>query len=170
VKQIVFLDVFFLAGLYTLRLVAGSVATGIVNSSWLLMFSMAIFLSLALVKRFVELTDTAGIESAKSAANGRGYFAEHVKLVFWMGTGSGWLAAVVLAIYVWQSEQILVLYERPQLLLLACPLLLFWISRVWWLARRGEMHDDPVVFALRDWVSYLVGALALLVMWLAAKH
>ena len=170
VKQIVLLDVFFLAGLYTMRLVAGSVATGIVNSSWLLMFSMFIFVSLALVKRYVELTDTTGIESGKPLANGRGYFAEHLKLVAWLGTGSGWLAALVLAIYVHQSEQVVLLYQHPLLLLLACPLLLFWISRVWWLARRGEMHDDPVVFALKDWASYLVGVLTLLVMWLAAKH
>ena len=170
IKQIVLLDVFFLAGLYTLRLVAGSAATGIVNSWWLLMFSMAIFLSLALVKRFVELSDTTGIAAGQPAASARGYFAEHLKLVAWLGMGSGWLAALVLAIYVWQSEQVVVLYPHPRLLLLACPLLLFWISRVWRLARRGEMHDDPVVFALRDWASYLVGALTLLLMWLAAKH
>jgi 4-hydroxybenzoate polyprenyltransferase/phosphoserine phosphatase len=170
VKQIVFLDVFFLAGLYTLRLVAGSVATGIVNSIWLLMFSMSIFVSLALVKRYVELTDATGMENGKPAATGRGYFTEHLKLVAWLGTASGWLAAAVLAIYVKQSEQVVVLYQHPLLLLLACPLLLFWISRVWLLARRGEMHDDPVVFALKDWASYLTGALALLVMWLAAKH
>src|ERR1019366_9240091 len=125
---------------------------------------------LALVKRYVELTDTTGIESGKPLANGRGYFAEHLKLVAWLGTGSGWLAALVLAIYVHQSEQVVLLYQHPLLLLLACPLLLFWISRVWWLARRGEMHDDPVVFALKDWASYLVGTLTLLVMWLAAKQ
>ena len=170
IKQIILLDVFFLAGLYTLRLVAGSVATGIVNSTWLLMFSMAIFLSLALVKRYVELTDTTGSEAGKPAATGRGYFTEHLKLVAWLGTGSGWLAALVLAIYVKQSEQVVLLYQHPPLLLLACPLLLFWIGRVWRLARRGEMHDDPVVFALKDWASYLAGALTLLVMWLAAKH
>ncbi len=170
VKQIVFLDVFFLAGLYTMRLVAGSVATGIVNSSWLLVFSMAIFLSLALVKRYVELTDAPGPESGKPTATGRGYYTQHLKLVAWLGMGSGWLAALVLAIYVKQSEQVGQLYQHPLLLLLACPLLFLWISRVWRLARRGEMHDDPVVFALKDWASYLVGTLTLLVMWLAAKH
>lgn len=170
VKRIVLLDVFFLAGLYTLRLAAGSVATGIVISRWLLMFSMAIFLSLALMKRYVELTGANGAETAKPAVTRRGYLARHLKPVAWLGLGSGWFAALVLAIYVWQSRQVVVLYQHPRLLLLACPLLLFWITRVWRLARRGEMHDDPVAFALRDWVSYLVGALALLVMWLAAKH
>ncbi len=169
VKQIIFLDVFLLAGLYTMRLVAGGVGTGIVNSTWLLMFSMAIFLSLALVKRYVELMDPTAFETGKPAASGRGYFVVHRRLVAWLGIGSGWFAALVLAIYVWQSQQVAVLYQRPLLLLLACPLLFFWISRVWWLARRGEMHDDPVVFALRDRASYVIGALALLMMWLAAK-
>jgi 4-hydroxybenzoate polyprenyltransferase/phosphoserine phosphatase len=170
VKQIILLDVFFLAGLYTLRLVAGSVATGIVNSSWLLVFSMAIFLSLALVKRYVELTEPTELAAGKRLATGRGYFTQHLKLVARLGIGSGWLAVLVLAFYVRQSEQVSLLYQHPRLLLLACPLLLFWISRAWQLARRGEMHDDPVVFALKDWTSYLVGALTLLVMWLAAKH
>jgi 4-hydroxybenzoate polyprenyltransferase len=170
VKQIVWLDVFVLAGLYTMRLVAGSVVTGIPNSSWLLVFSMAIFLSLALVKRHVELTEATGLRSGRPIATGRGYFAEHLKLVAWLGAGSGWLAALVLAIYVKQSAQVGLLYQNPLLLLLVCPLLLFWISRVWRRARQGEMHDDPVVFALKDWVSYLVGALSLLLMWLAAKH
>jgi 4-hydroxybenzoate polyprenyltransferase len=169
VKQIVFLDVLFLAGLYRLRLVAGSVATGIPISQWLLMFSVAIFVSLALVKRYVELTDTASLANGKASA-GRGYFIGHLKMVTWLGYGSGWLASLVLAFYVWQSDEVVALYRHPLLLLLACPLLLFWISRVWWLARRGAMDDDPVIFALRDWASYSIGALALLVMWLAAKQ
>jgi len=169
-KRVALLDVFFLAGLYTLRLLAGGVATDIVNSSWLLMFSMAIFLSLALVKRYVELAGTNGNGGTKPLAIRRGYLAQHLQPVAWLGIISGWLAVLVLAVYVGQSAQVVELYQHPRLLLLACPLLLFWISRVWWLARRGEVHDDPVVFALKDWASYLVGALALLVMWLAAKH
>ena len=169
-KRVVLLDAVFLAGLYTLRLLAGGVATGIVNSSWLLMFSMAIFFSLALVKRYVELDGANGVDASNPPAIRRGYLAQHSQPVAWLGIISGWLAVLVLAIYVGQSGQVVELYQHPGLLLLACPLLLFWISRVWWLARRGEVHDDPVVFALQDWASYLVGALALLVMWLAAKH
>lgn len=170
IKRVALLDVFFLAGLYTMRLVAGSAATGVVISSWLLMFSMCIFLSLALVKRFVELDDLMGLDAGKSVAVGRGYVARHTKLIAWLGTGSGWLAALVLALYVNQSKQVVVLYQHPALLLLGCPLVLFWISRVWRLARRGTMHGDPVVFALKDWVSYLLGALTLLAMWLATRH
>lgn len=166
IKKIVLLDVFFLAGLYTMRLVAGSVATGIVNSSWLLMFSMFIFLSLALVKRYVELADANKIESGKSTVVGRGYMAGDLELVASLGAGSGYLAVLVLALYV-NSDQVTKLYAHPNLLLLVCPLMLFWISRLWLLAHRGLMHDDPVIFALKDVSGYLVGVLALVVIWLA---
>jgi 4-hydroxybenzoate polyprenyltransferase len=163
------LDVFLLAGLYTIRLVAGHAATGIVYSNWLLMFSMFIFLSLALVKRYVELSDAKEIESGKIAAAGRGYVAADLELIGSLGTGSGYLAALVLALYV-NSQQVIILYDHPNLLLLICPLLLFWISRMWLLAHRGRMHDDPVFFSVKDAVSYIIGALALAVLWVAAGH
>jgi 4-hydroxybenzoate polyprenyltransferase/phosphoserine phosphatase len=165
VKRMVLLDVFFLAGLYTMRLVAGSVATGVENSSWLLMFSMFIFLSLALVKRYVELADAKEAESDKPAA-GRGYVAGDLELVASLGTGSGYLAALVLALYV-NSPQVVLLYLHPKMLLLVCPLLLFWISRVWLLTHRGQMHDDPVVFTLKDKTSYAVGLLICLILFFA---
>jgi len=169
VKRVALLDVFVLAGLYTIRLIAGHAATGIVYSSWLLMFSMFIFLSLALVKRYVELAGANEIESDKSAIAGRGYVAGDLEMVASLGTGSGYLAALVLALYV-NSSQVTTLYAHPNLLLLICPLLLYWISRVWLLAHRGHMHDDPVVFALKDAGSYIVAALALFVLWLATGH
>ncbi len=74
----------------------------------------------------------------------------------------------MLALYV-NSQEVLLLYHRPALLLIACPILLFWISRVWLIAHRGQMHDDPIVFALRDWVSHLLGILLLIVLWLASR-
>jgi 4-hydroxybenzoate polyprenyltransferase/phosphoserine phosphatase len=166
VKRVVLLDVFFLAGLYTMRLVAGSVATGVENSSWLLMFSMFIFLSLALVKRYVELADTNEIDSGKTVVAGRGYVAGDFELVASLGTGSGYLSVLVLALYV-NSPQVILLYPHPKMLLLVCPLLLFWISRVWLLAHRGQMHDDPVVFTLKDKTSYAVGVLICLILSLA---
>ena len=166
VKQVVLLDVFFLAGLYTIRLVAGSAATGIVNSSWLLMFSIFIFLSLALVKRYVELADANKNEPGKSAGAGRGYQAHDLELVASLGAGSGYLAALVLALYV-NSDQVTKLYTHQNLLLLVCPLMLYWISRVWLLAHRGQMHDDPVVFTLKDKTSYAVGLLICLILFLA---
>ena len=169
VKRMVLLDVFFLAGLYTIRLVAGHTATDIAYSAWLIMFSMFIFLSLALVKRYVELNSAKLAEANKSVPTGRGYTTEDLPVVLSLGTGSGYLAALVLALYV-NSQQVVILYRHPNLLLLICPLLLYWISRVWLLAHRGRMHDDPVVFALKDPASYVVGWMALIVLWLATGN
>jgi 4-hydroxybenzoate polyprenyltransferase len=166
VKRVVLLDVFFLAGLYTIRLIAGHAASGIPYSAWLLIFSMFIFLSLALVKRFVELRPAKPDEAGRVVGAGRGYRVDDLAVVTSLGTGSGYLAALVLALY-GNSQEVVILYRHPTLLLLVCPLLLFWISRVWLLAHRGQMHDDPVVFALKDRVSYLVGLLALVVLWVA---
>ncbi len=163
-KQVAILDVFVLAGLYTLRLVAGHVATGIEFSAWLLMFSMFIFLSLALMKRFQELHSLR--QQNQHAVKGRGYTAPDLELVTTLGLVSGFIAVLVLALYV-NSEQVVTLYARPKLLLLACPLMLYWISRVWFLAHRGQMHDDPTAFAFKDWVSYVIAVLTLAVMWLA---
>jgi len=164
IKQIALLDVFLLAGLYTLRLVAGHVATHIAWSAWLLVFSMFIFLSLALMKRFQELQTVRKLNGHE--VKGRGYTAGDLELVTTLGLVSGFIAVLVLALYV-NSEQVSKLYAHPTLLLLVCPLLLYWISRVWFLTHRGQMHDDPTAFAFKDWVSYLVGALTLVVMWLA---
>ncbi len=163
-KQIVLLDVFVLAGFYILRLVAGHEATGIPYSAWLLVFALFIFLSLALVKRFRELQGLRQRQQLNAA--GRGYRADDLELVATFGIGSGWLAALVLALYV-NSPDVRVLYAHPTVLLLLCPLLLFWVSRVWLIAHRGALPDDPVVFALKDWVSFVVGALMLVVVWLA---
>jgi 4-hydroxybenzoate polyprenyltransferase len=168
-KRVALLDVFVLAGLYTIRLVAGHAATDIKYSSWLLMFSMFIFLSLALVKRYVELDSAEESSPGKPITSGRGYMAHDLEVVTSLGTGSGYLAALVLALYVNSPQDSTVnsLYAHPNLLLLICPLLLYWISRMWLLAHRGQMHDDPVVFALKDATSYIVAALALVVLWLA---
>lgn len=159
VKEIALLDVFCLAALYTIRLIAGHEAAVVRYSFWLLAFSMFLFLSLALVKRFTELG--GAVEELK----GRGYAFGDRELVATLGTTSGYLAVLVLALYVNNPEP--GLYVHPMRLLLICPLLLYWISRVWLLAHRGRMHEDPIVFALRDGTSYGIGALAMLVLWLA---
>jgi 4-hydroxybenzoate polyprenyltransferase len=165
-KRIALVDVFCLAGLYTLRLIAGHESTGVDYSAWLLVFSMFIFLSLALVKRFVELNAARSRE--RSDILGRGYLAEDAGLVASLGTTSGYMAVLVLALYV-NSQEVKVLYHQRMLLLLICPLLLYWISRVWLIAHRSQMHDDPIVFALKDRASYVVGVLTLFVLWLAAR-
>lgn len=163
-KQIALLDVFCLAGLYTSRLVAGHVATGIAWSAWLLVFSMFIFLSLALMKRLQELQSLRQNNGAE--IKGRGYTAGDFQLVTTLGLVSGFIAVLVLALYV-NSDQVAKLYAHPTALLLVCPLLLYWIARVWLLTHRGQMHDDPTAFAFKDWVSYAIGAATLVVMWLA---
>ncbi len=163
-KRVPLLDVFVLTGLYTLRLIAGHIVTGIEYSAWLLVFCMFIFLSLALLKRFGELLVLRG--QNLTDAKGRGYTAADLELVAMIGLVSGYLAVLVLALYV-NSPQVLELYQRPLLLLLICPLLLYWISRVWLIGHRGQMHNDPVVFALKDWPSYVIGTLTLVVLWLA---
>ena len=163
-KKIPLVDVFCLAALYTVRLIAGHGATGVEYSVWLLVFSMFLFLSLALVKRFVELNSAC--QQNRLDIKGRGYLANDLWLVATLGSSSGYLSALVLALYV-NSSEVRVLYRHPVLLLLICPLLLYWVSRVWLLAHRGKMHDDPLVFALKDPVSYLVGFLTLVVIWLA---
>ncbi|MDB6020457.1 MAG: UbiA prenyltransferase [Pedosphaera sp.] len=167
VKQIPLLDVFFLAGLYTMRLIGGHAATGIAYSFWLLAFSMFLFLSLALVKRFTELKDLRRQNGRDT--KGRGYNSDDLELVAMLGIASGFIAVLVMALYV-NSEQVQVLYKYPELLLLMCPLLLYWISRVWLIAHRGQMHSDPIVFALKDRASYLIGALTAGVLWLATGH
>jgi 4-hydroxybenzoate polyprenyltransferase len=166
-KQIVLMDVFWLAGLYTLRLIAGHVATNIARSAWLLVFSMFIFLSLALMKRFIALQELR--QQNHRELKGHGSTASDLELVTTLGLVSGYLAVLVLALYV-NSDQVAALYKRPILLLLVCPLLLYWISRVWLLAHRGRVHNDPTEFAFKDGSSYVVGALTLVIMWLAANH
>jgi len=173
VKQIALLDVFFLAGLYTIRLMAGHAAARIEYSFWLLAFSMFIFLSLALVKRFTELK--ALRQQNRHDSKGRGYNAEDLELVAMLGIASAFLSVLVMALYVNSDQAVksgegLPLYKHPTMLLLMCPLLLYWVSRVWLIAHRGKMHDDPIVFALKDRASYVVGALTLLVLWLATGH
>jgi 4-hydroxybenzoate polyprenyltransferase len=166
-KQSALLDVFFLAGLYTMRLVAGQAATGIPNSFWLLVFSMFMFLSLALVKRYTELK-TLRLQN-KQDSKGRGYRTGDLELVAMLGVASGFMSALVMALYV-NSEQGNKMYRRPEVLLLLCPMMLYWISRIWLTAHRDQMHDDPIVFALKDKSSYVMAALTLCVLWLAADH
>ena len=165
IKKMMLLDVFALAGLYTIRILAGQGATGIKYSSWLLGFSMFLFLSLALLKRYIELhrVNLAG----RTSAAGRGYYTSDLPMLLSLGPLSGWLAVLVLSLYI-NSEDVRLLYHHPVRLLLVCPLLLYWISRTWLLATRDTLHDDPVVFALKDWVSYVVGGLTIFFIWFAS--
>ena len=163
-KRVAILDVFVLAGLYTLRLLAGAAAIDVPVSPWLLAFALFLFLSLALAKRYVEVGNVLARDEQK--VGGRGYHAGDGPLVAMLGTASGYLAVLVFALYV-TSPQVAELYRAPGVLGFAIPLLLYWISRVWLLAYRGALHEDPLLFALRDRASYVVGALVLATMFAA---
>lgn len=152
-KRVVMLDVVVLAGLYTVRIVGGATAIGGGLSFWLLAFSMFLFLSLAMLKRYTELV--ALQNGPATQASGRGYTVDDLPLIQSLGGSAGYLSVLVLALYI-NSTASEALYRRPQVLWLLCPLLLYWISRVWVVAHRGGMHDDPVVFALVDTVSRVV--------------
>jgi 4-hydroxybenzoate polyprenyltransferase/phosphoserine phosphatase len=164
-KRRMVIDVIVLAALYTLRIIAGAVAIGLALSFWLLAFSMFVFLSLALVKRYSELYHVRARGDSK--ALGRGYFAHDLSMIASLGAAAGYMAVMVLALYI-NDPRTAEMYREPRFIWLACPLLLTWISRVWMLAHRGAMHDDPLMFAVRDRVSLLIGALLALVFWAAA--
>ncbi len=163
-KRIVLLDVILLAGLYTMRIMAGSASVAIWPSSWLLALSTFLFLSLALLKRYAELVAMSAVSG--ETAQVRGYRIIDKELLAALGSGSGYVAVLVLVIYI-SSGEAEIHYTRHQLIWLLCPLLLYWISYMWLIAHRGKMHDDPLIFALRDWVSRIVILLGAVIFLLA---
>lgn len=161
-KQVVMIDVVMLAALYTIRIVGGAAAIDVTLSFWLLTFSMFIFLSLAMLKRYTELRLT--LASGKLKPSGRGYHVEDLGLVQNLGTASGLASVLVLCLYI-NAPESQNLYNHPLFLWLLCPILLYWICRAWLLAHRGQMHDDPVVFAVKDsgsLITVLLGGLTVL--------
>ncbi len=163
-KRKLLLDVFVLSGLYTVRLLAGSAATGVPISPWLAGFSVFFFLSLAFVKRFSELEGLR--ETGKAITNGRGYFVSDLEQLRALGTGAAYAAVVVMTMYI-SNPETGVLYAHTTRLWLVVPVLLLWLSQVWMLATRGEMHDDPVVWACTDRRSLLLGLVMAIVIWWA---
>lgn len=153
-KRIVVIDICMLAVLYTMRILAGSAATGVPSSVWLLAFSIFFFFSLAAVKRQAELVD--GIAAGRVTAHGRGYHVSDLSIVSNIVVASGMVSVMVLALYA-NSQPVMRLYSRPEMLWGVCLVLLFWNSRIAILTNRGEMHDDPLVFAACDRVSQLCG-------------
>ena len=159
-KRIVLVDTLTLAGLYTARVVAGAMAIDVPLSFWLLLFSVFLFLSLALVKRYAELDNMQ--RQGKLKAAGRGYHIKDLPILHGFGIASGYLSVLVLALYI-NSAAVESLYRHPKVIWFLCVLLLFWISRVWLKAYCGTMYDDPVVFAMKDKTSLVVGVFACLV-------
>lgn len=153
-KQLVLIDCMTLAILYTLRIVAGAAAVGSDMSFWLLAFSVFLFLSLAFIKRFAELQ--VQLLNGKHRAHGRGYFTDDAPLIQILGIASGFMSVLVLALYL-NSPEVLRLYVQPEWVWGNVPVMVFWISWLWLRAHRGEMHDDPLIFAVKDKVSLVAG-------------
>jgi 4-hydroxybenzoate polyprenyltransferase len=163
-KRIALVDVLALSGLYILRLLAGAAATQTPISHWLAGFSMFLFLSLAIVKRFAELENLRASNS--TPAYGRGYLLADLAQLRSFGTASAYAAVVVFAIYI-SGLDVIKLYRQPGRLWLIVPLMILWLNRVWLLASRGELDEDPVAFALTDRMSQLIGVAVVVIAWLA---
>lgn len=152
-KRVVLVDVLLLSGLYTVRLLAGAAAERVRISPWFAAFSIFLFLSLAIVKRFSELENIRA--RGASLANGRGYLLTDIEQLRTFGTGSGLAAVVIFALYI-NGGEVMGLYRHPSRMWLIVPLLIWWIFRVWLLASRGELNEDPVIFAVTDRMSLLI--------------
>ena len=164
-KRLVLIDCITLAMLYTTRVIAGGLAVDIGLSFWLLTFSIFLFLNLAFVKRYAELFAVA--KTDKKKAHGRAYLVSDLPLLQTFGVSSGYTAVLILALYL-NSDTVRMLYQQPSFLWLTLPILIFWTSWLWMKAHRGQMHDDPVMFAVRDRASLASGAAFALVLFLAS--
>lgn len=152
-KRKLLVDVLALAALHVLRIIAGNAATGIELSSWLLAFAMFLFFSLAILKRYSELRDRG--DDVGLRVVGRGYLPGDLETLSQLGISSALTSVVIVALYV-NSQKVQELYSRPELIWLVCPVVLYVLARIWVLARRGHVADDPVVFIIRDWRSQLM--------------
>ena len=152
-KKIVLVDVVVLSSLYTIRMLAGSEATHDPVSPWLAAFSIFLFLSLAMVKRFSELQNLHARGATPTSA--RGYLLSDIEQLRSFGTSSAYASIVIFALYI-NGRDVVALYHHPTRMWLITPLLILWISRVWLLASRGLLDEDPVVFALKDRMSLLL--------------
>ncbi len=163
-KRIFLLDVFVLATLYTVRIIAGMTIVGAGYSAWLILFALFFFLSLAFVKRYSELYDAQ--LQAKDEVVGRNYLVTDLSQIGLFGKISGYFSVLILALYI-NTERATTLYNHPKLLWIICLLLFYWITRTWLLATRGFIHQDPVIFILKDKTSLGIGFIATLIVLIA---
>jgi 4-hydroxybenzoate polyprenyltransferase len=159
-KKIVLLDVFVLSSFYGVRLLAGALVTSVPLSQWFLIFSLFFFLSLAMAKRYSELVHA--VELVKNGQSGRGYVGNDRDVLLALGVASSFAAVIILSLYV-HSPEVGLMYRSPARLLLLCPIILYWFSRLWLKAHRGDLHDDPITLAIRDPVSYAVAGFSAVV-------
>ena len=160
-KRVVLLDCIILSMLYTLRIVAGAAAVQMGLSFWLLAFSVFLFLSLAFVKRYAEIE--VQVLAGRDELHGRGYKTSDGPLIQTLGVSAGFVAVLVFSMYL-NSDQILLLYGAPEIVWGAVVVLVYWISWMWLQAHRGLMHDDPLVFAVKEPASLISGMLFLAVL------
>ena len=164
-KQIILIDVIVLGGLYALRITAGSFASGVDVSSWLLVFSMFFFLSLAFMKRYADLILMK--QNNQDEIAGRGYHVDDLDLAQKFGITSGFVAMLVLALYI-NSDRVIELYKSPILIWFMIPVLFYWLMRMWMVTNRGKMIDDPINYAIRDKTTYVAIMIIGIIMLLAA--
>ncbi|MAT93329.1 MAG: hypothetical protein CME59_12080 [Halioglobus sp.] len=163
-KKHVLFDVLTLAGLYTIRIIAGASVAQQFPSVWLISFSMFVFTSLAMAKRYAELRMLEA--ESGSWIGGRGYHVNDLAVISQLGAASGYLSTLVLALYI-DSPEVAELYSYPLALWLLCPMLMYWIGRIWLVANRGELRQDPVIYATQDLVSYIAVFAGGAILWLA---
>ena len=160
-KRKALVDVLVLSGLYSMRILAGMIILRTAYSDWLILFSLFFFTSLAFVKRYVELSFAAQSGSNQKLP-GRDYYPNQTQIISLFGITSGYLSTLIFALYI-NSDKAMVLYHHAKFLYFICPILLYWISYIWLEANKGNVQDDPVVFALKDKTSYLICFLIILI-------
>jgi len=164
-KHVALVDALVLAGLYALRIEAGGLATGIAVSFWLLALSIFLFVSLAFLKRYAEMQALAN--ASRDVSPGRDYHTNDIPILLCIGISSGNISVLVLALYI-NTPAGASLYSHPEYLWGLCICLLYWVNRLWFIAHRGRMDADPLLFAVRDRISHLVGVIAASIAWLAS--
>ena len=166
-KRLLLVDVFALTSFYVLRLLGGAYATGTPLSEWLPAFAGFLLTSLAFAKRYAELA-VAADANVEQKLVGRAYHVVDLSVIETVGPTSGYMAVLVLALYI-NSSEVAALYENPVMLWLVCPVVLFWITRLWFLAKRRQLHEDPVIFALTDRTSLVAGMITAVLAGLAMQ-
>ena len=161
-KRLQTIDITILASLYTLRIISGAAAINILPSFWLLAFSMFVFLCLAIIKRLSEIYKSKDKQEGDFKLSGRGYYISDFPILMSLASTSGILSVLVFAMYI-NSPEVAALYAEPYALWLICPLFGYWIIRIVIMASRGQIDEDPIVFAIKDRRSWVTGFIILLI-------
>jgi len=164
-KRIIILDVILLMSFYALRLIAGHIPDAIPLSTWLIAFSIFLFFSLGLLKRYVDTIIMR--ENKVSFLRGRGYSIDDGHILMSLGISSGLISTLVLILYT-GSDQVQEFYSKPFILIALAPVMLYWISRMWLMAERGKIKSDPVLFCVKDLITYLTFIIASIILLIAS--